>query len=211
MKRWRTNDRGDANSDAFTFSDMQIELAVPIVSALSIYAARMYELRAPRDLEKGQVRENVTLRLFVAVGTFMLLGSIVEHLWRQPPFRPGLFFAGWAVAVASFALRRRAIRELGRMWSLHVEIRAQHQLVRSGPYRWMRHPAYTSMVLELLALGLLLQSGFTSGAAFALFIPTLFARIRIEEAALSQQISGYVDYQRSTPALLPYKGPVGAP
>jgi protein-S-isoprenylcysteine O-methyltransferase Ste14 len=189
---------------------MQVALIAPIVSALVIYWARMAELRTPRDLEKGKIRESVTLRLFVAVGSLMLVGSIVERLWVRPPFQPALFVAGWAVALASFILRRRAIRELGRMWSLHVEIREQHQLVRSGPYRWVRHPAYTSMILELSALGLLLQSRFTSAIAFALFIPTLIARIRLEEAALKQQISGYADYQRATPALLPYKLPTAA-
>jgi protein-S-isoprenylcysteine O-methyltransferase Ste14 len=189
---------------------MQIALVVPIVSALLIYWARMAELRTPRDVVKGQIRESMTLRLFVAVGSLMLLGSIAEQLWRRPAFQPALFVAGWLAALASFALRRRAIRELGKMWSLHVEIRDQHQLVRSGPYRWVRHPAYTSMILELVALGLLLQSRFTSAAAFALFIPTLVARIRIEEAALRQQIAGYADYQRATPALLPYKLPAAS-
>ena len=189
---------------------MQIALIVPIVSALLIYWARIAELRTPRDVVKGTVRESLTLRLFVGVGSLMLLGSIAEQLWRRPAFQPLLFAAGWLAAFASFALRRRAIRELGKMWSLHVEIRDQHQLVKSGPYRWVRHPAYTSMILELVALGLLLQSRFTSALAFVLFIPTLFVRIRIEEAALSQQIAGYADYQRETPALLPYKLPAAS-
>jgi len=137
----------------------------------------------------------------------MLLGSIAEQLWRRTPFSLGWFGAGWAVAFVSFVLRRRAIRELGKMWSLHVEIRDQHRLVTTGPYRWVRHPAYTSMILELSALGLLLHSAYTSALVAVLFIPTLFARIRIEEAALSKQVRGYSEYQRATPALLPYKLP----
>lgn len=189
---------------------MNLALVAPIASALVIYWARMKELKTPRDLEKGEIRENLTLRLFVAVGSLMLLGSIAELAWRQPAFQPLLFAGGWLAAIASFALRRRAIRELGRMWSLHVEIRSQHRLVRSGPYRWVRHPAYTSMILELLALGLLLQSYFTGLAVTLLFVPTLLARIRIEEAALSQQIAGYADYQRATPALVPYKLPAAS-
>lgn len=182
-------------------------LALPIISALLIYGARIKELQQRRDVVQGKVRENLTLRLFVLVGSLMLLGSIAEQLWFRAPFVPALFVAGWLSAVASFALRRRAIRELGKMWSLHVEIRERHQLVVTGPYRWVRHPAYTSMILELASLGLLLQSRYTSLLAAALFIPTLVARIRIEEAALKAQIDGYADYQRNTPALLPYKLP----
>jgi protein-S-isoprenylcysteine O-methyltransferase Ste14 len=182
-------------------------MAVPIASALLIYWARIAELKKRRDVEQGKIRENLTLRLFVAVGSLMLVGSIAEHVWFRQAFSPVLFAAGWATALASFVLRRRAIRELGKMWSLHVEIREKHQLVMTGPYRWVRHPAYTSMILELAALGLLLQSRYTSLAVAVCFIPTLIARIRIEEAALREQVAGYSDYQRATPALLPYKLP----
>lgn len=182
-------------------------IALPIISAVLIYGARIRELKQRRDVVQGAVRENVTLRLFVLVGSLMLLGSIAEELWLRPAFAPLFFAAGWLCAVASFALRRRAIRELGKMWSLHVEIRERHQLVVTGPYRWVRHPAYTSMMLELASLGLLLQSRYTSVLAAVLFIPTLIARIRIEEAALKARVEGYSDYQRNTPALLPYKFP----
>ncbi|MET0790412.1 MAG: isoprenylcysteine carboxylmethyltransferase family protein [Polyangiaceae bacterium] len=184
---------------------------VPIVSALVIYWARLAELKKQRDVVQGEVRENLTLRLFVAVGSLMLIGSIAEQLWTRPPFNPALFAAGVLAAVLSFALRRRAIRELGKMWSLHVEIRERHQLVVTGPYRWVRHPAYSSMILELASLGLLLQSRYTSLVVAALFVPTLIARIRIEEAALSKQVEGYSDYQRATPALIPYKLPGALP
>jgi len=185
----------------------QLVLIVPIASALIIYWARIRELKTIRDTVKGEVRENLTLRLFIAVGTLMLLGSIAEQIWFRRPLSAPLLIAGWGVALTSFWLRRRAIRELGKMWSLHVEIRAQHQLVMSGPYRWVRHPAYTSMVLELASFGLLLQSGYTSALVALLFIPTLALRIKIEEAALREQVHGYSEYQRSTPALLPYKFP----
>ena len=184
-----------------------IVLILPIASALVIYWARIREIRTIRDTVKGEVRENLTLRLFIAVGSLMLIGSIAEQLWFRPALSLPLFASGWAIALSSFWLRRRAIRELGKMWSLHVEIREQHQLVMSGPYRWVRHPAYTSMVLELASFGLLLQSRYTSALVAVLFIPTLILRIRIEEAALSEQVAGYSEYQRNTPALLPYKLP----
>jgi len=185
----------------------QLVLIVPIASAVAIYWARIRELKTIRNTVKGEVRENLTLRLFIAVGSLMLVGSIAEQVWFRRPLSMPLLVGGWLVALSSFWLRRRAIRELGKMWSLHVEIREQHQLVVSGPYRWVRHPAYTSMVLELASFGLLLQSFYTSVLVLLLFVPTLVLRIKIEEAALREQVAGYSEYQRSTPALLPYKLP----
>jgi len=184
-----------------------IGLIASLVSAVLIYWARIAELKKRREVERGTVRENLTLRLFVAVGSLMLVGSIGEQLWLRKPFSPVWFAAGWLAAVISFVLRRRAIQELGKMWSLHVEIRERHQLVRTGPYRWVRHPAYSSMILELAALGLLLHSSYTSLLVAVLFVPTLVARIRLEERALCEKIPGYSEYRRATPALVPYKLP----
>jgi protein-S-isoprenylcysteine O-methyltransferase Ste14 len=180
---------------------------VCIMSVLSVYAARIVELRTRRDTLAGPIRENATLRVFVLTGTLMCVGSIAEFLRVAPPFRPAVCAAGWAAAIASFWLRRVSIRALGKFWSLHVEIRREHELVLSGPYRWMRHPTYLSMVLELASIGLLLQAVLSSVAALALFVPTVLWRIRIEEDALVQKFGGaYTEYQRTTPALFPRLG-----
>jgi protein-S-isoprenylcysteine O-methyltransferase Ste14 len=178
--------------------------ALCILSVVCIYAARILELRARRDTIAGQIRESATLRAFVLIGTFMCIGSIAEFLSVGPPFSPYFFAAGWALAIGSFWLRRTSIRALGKFWSLHVEIRPVHELVLSGPYRWMRHPTYLSMVLELSSFALLLQSRVTSAVTFALFVPTLAWRIRIEEESLVEKFGqAYTEYQRTTPALFP--------
>ena len=62
------------------------------------------------------------------------------------------------MAVFSFWLRARAIAALGRFWSLHVEIRENHEFVKTGPFRWMRHPVYFSMILELASICLILHA-----------------------------------------------------
>ena len=115
---------------------------------------------------------------------------------------------GWTCGLASFGIRRSAIAALGKFWSLHVEIRETHEFVRSGPFRWMRHPTYFSMMLELLALALILQAGWTALLVAVLFVPALLARVRLEEAALVEKFGeAYRAYQRSTPAVIPWKGP----
>jgi protein-S-isoprenylcysteine O-methyltransferase Ste14 len=185
-----------------------IHLWVAPVSALIIYAARVAELRTNRNTIAGAIRENLTLRLFISLGTVMLCGSMVEYFLRVKGVSWILFAAGWAVALLSFTLRRRAIAALGRFWSLHVEIRETHQLVREGPFRWVRHPAYLSMILEILSIALIMRSWWTMLIVYAAFIPTLAARIRIEEKALIEKFGeSYVNFKKTTPAIFPYKGP----
>ncbi len=79
----------------------QLVLIVPIASALIIYWARIRELQTIRDTVKGEVRENLTLRLFIAVGTLMLLGSIAEQVWFRRPLSVPLLIAGWVVTLSS--------------------------------------------------------------------------------------------------------------
>ena len=180
---------------------------LPMFSVGAIVLARFVELGTKRDTLAGSIRENVTLRLFVLVGTLMWVGAIVEFFWRAERLRWGTYVAGILCGGLSFWIRHRAIAALGRFWSLHVEIRESHELVQSGPFRWMRHPTYFSMILELLAIGLILNAVVACVIGLALFAPILYWRIRLEEAALVDKFGDrYRNYQRGTPVLFPYKG-----
>ena len=181
---------------------------VPMASVVLIYFARINELTTRRDTIPGPVKEHLTLRLFVLAGSLMFVCSLAEYLWRGQQLHWSTFVAGWVFALASFALRRRAIVALGKFWSLHVEIREQHQFVRSGPFRWVRHPTYLSMILELLAAPLILNVKYSLLVIPLVFLPALWVRLRIEESALVEKFGAeYQQYQETTPSLFPYKWP----
>ena len=182
--------------------------AVPILAAVAVYAVRIVELRTRRQTIRGPIKENLTLKLFVLAGTLMFGGGLVEFIVRGWQWNWVTLALGVASAVASFNLRRRAIAALGRFWSLHVEIRDNHEFVRSGPFRWMRHPTYFSMILELVAGALIFEAWWTAVAVTGLFVPALLLRLRLEESALVEKFGpAYVEYQRSTPAVFPYRSP----
>lgn len=177
---------------------------IPPIAALVLYAARIIELRTRRQTIAGPIRENLTLRLFICLGTVMLVGSFLEYFLQNKTVSWPFFGVGLAAALFSFYIRRQAIAALGRFWSLHVEIRETHELVREGPFRWVRHPAYLSMILEILSMALMLQSWWSALVVYAVFLPTLAARIRIEETALIEKFGeSYLEFKRTTPALFP--------
>lgn len=181
-------------------------ILLQISSVFAIYIARVLELKTKRDTIRGQIRENLTLRLFFLVGTLVSVGSVVELFVAHRGMNWPLFAAGWVCALVSFWLRRKAIAALGRFWSLHVEIREGHEFVRSGPFRFMRHPTYCSMVFELLAFAFVCNAVYPLFVIVLLFVPVLFLRLRIEEAALVEKFGdAYREYQRTTPALFPYR------
>ena len=152
----------------------------------------------------------MTFTIFMLCGLLMVIGGIAEFQLRGLTLWWPTFTVGIALAFVSFALRRAAIRALGRFWSLHVEMREGHEFVTTGPFACMRHPVYFSMILELLCVGLILTAWFTLALVFAIFIPTLIARIRIEERALLEKFGdAYREYMQTTPAILPSR-PGGA-
>lgn len=179
---------------------------LPLVSVVAIYLVRLKEIGTKRDLIAGKIHENLTLRLFLLAGTVIFFGSITEFILLRPSLRWGPFIAGWVCGIVSFAIRRKAIAALGRFWSLHVEIRDNHEFVQSGPFRFVRHPAYFSMILELLALTLICNAFYTLLLIPLFFVPVLIMRIRIEEVALVEKFGdAYRTYQRTRPALVPWK------
>jgi protein-S-isoprenylcysteine O-methyltransferase Ste14 len=180
----------------------------PVVCALAVYVARMIEIKTKRAVVAGKVRENLTLVLFMITGSLTFLCAMAEYFWRGAIWQWNWLILGIVCAIFSFWLRGRAIAALGRFWSLHVEIRENHEFVQSGPFRWMRHPAYFSMVLELLSLCFIFNAFYSLLIIPIFFIPSLLLRLRIEEAALVEKFGDtYRDYQRQVPALFPYKGP----
>lgn len=179
---------------------------IPILCAFAIYALRLAEIRTKRDTIAGKVSANYTLMLFMAVGTIVFVGSIAEYIflrgkiWTWPWLIAGIFCAAF-----SFWLRGRAIAALGKFWSLHAEIRDNHEFVKTGPFRWMRHPVYFSMVLELVSFCLILSAFWTLLIVPILFIPALYLRLRTEEAALIEKFGDtYREYRRQVPAILPW-------
>lgn len=181
---------------------------LPILTALLVYAVRIGEVRAKRDLTPGKILENFTLRLFVVTGTLVMIGSLAEYILRGGGFSWTAYACGLVFAIISFRLRWAAIEALGRFWSLHVEIRENHVLVQTGPFQFVRHPTYLSMALELLSIIFICSAWGTLIIAPAAFIPALILRLRLEEPALVAKFGDtYRDYQRRVPMLIPYKWP----
>lgn len=188
---------------------LSLDRLLPILTLVVIYAERMREVRTRRETVPGARKESLTFNLFMICGILMVIGAIGEFMIRGTRlWWPG-YLLGVVVSVASFVIRRQAIAALGKFWSLHVEMRDGHEFVQTGPFRWMRHPVYFSMFLELAGLALVSSAFITFAVVMMIFIPTMFYRLKIEEEALLAQFGGtYADYQKRTPLILPWKGPV---
>lgn len=182
---------------------------LPIIAVLVVYFVRIAEVKKKRDTVAGKVQENLTFNLFLIIGTVMTFGSAAEYIFlRWGNFSPAALVAGIICAIISFKLRWAAIAALGKFWSLHVEMRDNHEFVQSGPFRFLRHPTYFSMILETAAFGLICSAWYMLMIVPVFFIVALIMRLRLEEPALVEKFGdAYRDYQRRVPMVIPYKWP----
>jgi protein-S-isoprenylcysteine O-methyltransferase Ste14 len=139
--------------------------------------------------------------LLTAVG-FSLLWQ--GRFWEMPlpEWRLALSIVFFALAgILSWG----ATRALGKQWRVDAGLNAQHELVMSGPYRFVRHPIYTSMLCLICATGLILTPPLLFAAALVFAIVGTEIRVRIEDNLLASRFGNqFNDYRRSVAAYVPF-------
>jgi methyltransferase len=157
-----------------------------------VAAQRLVELRLARRhhralLARGGVE--AAPRHYPAMvllhGAF-LVACPLEVWWLRRPFRPALAAAMAALLVAAQALRYWAIATLGERWTTRIVCLPGVPPVTGGPYRFLRHPNYLAVVVEMAALPLLHGAWLTAGVFSAANAGVLAVRIRAEESALAR-------------------------
>ena len=137
----------------------------------------------------------------------LLVAMIVALLLPRPPIfkfanfasvGPILSSVGLAITVAGMTLLVWARQTLGRNWSQTVSAKDDHELVASGPYRYVRHPMYTGGILACFG------SAIVAGGVFVFLLlvltPLFLWRVRAEDELLEVSAA----YKRRTKALIPF-------
>ena len=145
----------------------------------------------------------------VVSGFTLLLSSRVEIAVlnrRILPRTEALAIIGIVMTAVGMAFAAWARIHLGRNWSSAPMVKDQHQLIRSGPYRLVRHPIYSGLLLA--AAGTMLANGKVRGlAGLGLIWLGFVIKSRIEEEFMIQTFGQqYDEYRRTTGALFPRIG-----
>jgi protein-S-isoprenylcysteine O-methyltransferase Ste14 len=176
----------------FQFS---IILAASIVWMLPFFLRR----RGPRTAVKRDPRARWGILIQSAAYALIWQGSF----WTRSP-------APWRVALAvplfalACLLSWTAVRALGRQWRFDAGVNEDHELVRSGPYRFVRHPIYTSIICLFLGTGLLVARWPLLLVSFVLLIVGTQIRVRTEDRLLESHFGEALrEYRREVPAYIP--------
>jgi protein-S-isoprenylcysteine O-methyltransferase len=144
---------------------------------------------------------------FICIPTALYIASVAprsHHEWAIMGPQPALIWIGIAMMWAGMAFRLWAVLTLGAFFRTSVVVQDGHQLVTAGPYRWLRHPSYTGVIVTMTGLGLAIGN-WGSLAALAI-LPTLAIawRMHVEERALTEQFGeAYRDFRKTHAAVIP--------
>jgi protein-S-isoprenylcysteine O-methyltransferase len=176
---------------------------------LAFFVSELLLTLTRRSRGKGYARQDrSTLRIiWIAIAASLIAGFVAARQWHRAvfPHRMEVAWVGVAVFAFGIALRWWSIVTLGRFFTTDVAIAPDHELVETGPFRRIRHPSYTGVLLGFA--GFALTTG--NWVAFLVINVPIFAsfvhRMNVEERAL---ISGlgerYLRYMRRTKRLLPF-------
>jgi methyltransferase len=168
------------------------------------YTALVGVVAAQRLAELAVSRRNVN-RLLAAGGvevgrshypwmvllhTTFLLSCLLEVWWLERPFNRGLGVAMLVALVGAAALRGWVIHTLGGRWSTRVVCLPGAAPIRGGPYRFLRHPNYLAVVVEMAALPLVHSAWLTALFFSVANLLLLRERVRVEEQALAAAADG---------------------
>jgi protein-S-isoprenylcysteine O-methyltransferase len=181
--------------------------AAPILGLIYVVSELGLSLkkRAKAADTRGRDRGSLGL-LWIVIGVSVFLGFNVAYALPAARMGGGMVvrYLGVVLFAAGLSIRWYSIVHLGRFFTVNVAIADNHRLIDTGPYRFVRHPAYTGALMAFLGLGLCLDNW---ASLLVLMVPVFLAflrRMRVEESVLLQGLGDpYRDYMTRTKRLIP--------
>jgi protein-S-isoprenylcysteine O-methyltransferase Ste14 len=136
----------------------------------------------------------------VFIGTFRW-----HYPWSLPltPESEATRWAGAFVCVGGLMVTIWVRATLGANWSSNVQFKQDHQLVRTGPYRFARHPIYTGIVIMCCAQPIQFGRLHFWLGLLIIFVG-LWIKLKQEEAVMFRHFPEYVEYSKQVKAIVPF-------
>lgn len=168
-----------------------------------------YERKVRKNAIKTNQRDRTELLLLgislTGLGIVPIVYVFTDFTFGARPFIPALAWLGVATGLLSLWLFWRTHKDLGRNWSVSLEVRDKHELITGGVYRYVRHPMYSAFFLWAIAQFLLLPN-WVAGLSGIVGFGTLYLfRVGREEKLMLDAFGDeYRAYMERTARVLPW-------
>src|SRR5215470_99446 len=153
-------------------------------------ALRIVELRISKRHQKEMTAEGATKAkdpIFPVMAVFhtaLLIAAAAEVLFLQRPLLSALAIAMGALFLGANVVRWWVIRTLGRHWNVEVMDSTKLGVVTTGPFRYVRHPNYAAVFVEMIALPLIHTAWITAFVGAVVHVIVLSLRLSVEDPVL---------------------------
>lgn len=161
-----------------------------------------------RTERRANIRSEFLYRAFTAVGAVLVFIPHPPWMWMravawQPDTAIDWMFVG--LVLCGLIITWWARVALGRLWSSGVTRKVRHEVITAGPYRVVRHPIYSGIILSIMATATIrgTEAAYVGAVLIAL---GLFIKARVEEQFLRRELGEelYGAYARRVPMLVPF-------
>ncbi|MBB6092609.1 protein-S-isoprenylcysteine O-methyltransferase [Povalibacter uvarum] len=168
---------------------------------LSFLRRSRREATQTRD-DRGSLRQIWRTILFGMLGATLLWKFLPQ---AQVPMTQALYVTGLAIFAFGLLLRWFSIIYLGRYFTVDVAVARDHKVIDTGPYRYVRHPSYTGVLVAFFGLGICVGNVASLIVMMSAVTFVFLRRIDIEEQVLKASLGeAYEDYTRRTWRLIPF-------
>ncbi len=189
---------------------MELSVILYLVLLVIVALLRIFELRISRRHQRQMVAEGASkvseprFLWMVLLHTAVLIGAAVEVVFLHRPFIPVLGTICFITFLAANAVRWWVIRTMGEHWNVQVMNSTSLGVVTTGPFRYVRHPNYAAVFVEMLVLPLIHTAWITAIVGSLAHIVVLSQRLATEERVLfsdAQYRAAMTDKPRFLPGL----------
>jgi methyltransferase len=169
---------------------MDISVIAFLALLLAVGLLRIFELRVSHRHRQEMMAQGATkvdepqFRWIVFVHTAVLIGAALEVVLLHRPFLPVLGISMLVIFIAANLVRLWVVRTMGTHWNVQVMNSTGFGVVTSGPFRFVRHPNYTAVFVEMFSLPLIHTAWITAVLGFVGYAAALSKRLAVEERVL---------------------------
>jgi protein-S-isoprenylcysteine O-methyltransferase Ste14 len=189
------------------YTDVGAKYAFYVV--LGMFGASEWSIRIRSRMNRGGTHRDGG-SIFVVIAT-SLLGTVAAFVLADDVRSAGfnvarwpIFIVGLAIVLLGIALRQWSVLTLGKFFTVQVQVTSEQTVVDGGPYRWVRHPSYTAIIMSFVGIGVALENWLALLVLFVVPTIGLVARIRVEERVLLEALGApYQEFSATRARLIP--------
>lgn len=187
------------------------DLVLHYKSVLLIIAAACLWLSQPAfstaETKRDKDSDRFSIIVILIMSSLSVVAAVTEWAYLDHAEKNSLILTltGAFLLAAGIGIRVWAIQTLGKHFTATVTLTDNHQLVRSGPYQWVRHPSYLGAFMAIVGCPLFLNAIWATGIAIIAMVIAYYLRIGVEEKMLSSYFGEqYKDYSKQTKRIIPF-------